>query len=100
MLQRLLNKLRRIKMNNLDQFKVWLQENKSFDNKKVYNDIISRIRRTDRLCSIENYCEENIDEYLFHLMKIDEVKGLSSSVRSQLKRAVLLYKEYLSQNNQ
>lgn len=71
-----------------EQFREWLQENTSYSD-AVIGDTVSRIKRAN---GILEWSDEEI--YLFHLEHNDRYKGLSVSVRSQIKKAVTLYRAY------
>lgn len=72
------------------EFKNWLQNNTSFSS-NVISDTCSRIQRANRILPFENE-----DVYIFKLEHSPEYLGLTISVRSQLKRAVHLYRDFLS----
>ena len=67
------------------QFKSWLRANTSYSD-AVIGDTISRMKRAD---SLLEFTKEEV--YIFHLEHRPEFKKLSSSVRSQIKKAVKLY---------
>ena len=76
-------------MLDFSNFKNWLIV--SFDySKETISDIISRLKRADAILRWFND-----DIYLFRLEQTDEYLQLSSSVRSQIKKAVKLYFDYL-----
>jgi hypothetical protein len=68
-----------------DEFKEWLKENSSYSD-AVITDTVSRVKRADYI--LEWRAEE---VYQFYLEHTEEYKQLSSSVRSQIKRAVKWY---------
>jgi DNA (cytosine-5)-methyltransferase 1 len=68
-----------------DEFKEWLNKNSSYSD-AVITDTVSRMKRAD--CILE-WKEEEV--YQFYLERTEEYKQLSSSVRSQIKRAVKWY---------
>ena len=70
-------------------FKAWLHSNTKYS-EKVICDIISRLRRVDNILPWSN--EEIYQFNLEHNKQYDE---LSVSVRSQCKRAVKLYSQYV-----
>lgn len=74
-------------------FKKWLFENTTFSN-AVVSDVSSRVKRADRIIPFDND-----DYYQFKLENNSDYKSLSVSVRSQIKRAVALYKTYVQSNN-
>ena len=75
-------------MINDKQFKQWLKANTSYSD-FVVRDTISRVKRADTF--LEWYDEE---VYQFYLEHTDDYKALSTSVRSQIKKAVSLYRKY------
>lgn len=70
-------------------FKNWLFSSSDYSMKTVSN-IISRLKRADAILPWYNE-----DVYLFHLEQTDEYNELSLSVKSQIKKAVKLYFDYL-----
>lgn len=73
-------------------FKQWLLENTTYSD-AVITDTISRIKRADAI--LEWYDDE---VYQFYLEREDDYKKLSTSVRSQIKKAVKLYLLYTAKN--
>ena len=71
-----------------EQFKGWLKNNTTYSD-AVIGDTVSRIKRADRI--LEWRDEET---YQFYLEQEKGYKALSVSVRSQLKKAVALYRAY------
>lgn len=77
-------------MIDLSNFRLWLTENENYSPKTISN-IVSRFKRADTLLPWFN------DEvYLFRLEQLDEYRTLSNTVRSQIKKSVKLYFEYVS----
>lgn len=74
-------------MINTVQFRAWLKENTSYSD-AVINDTVSRAKRADGI--LEWYDDE---VYQFYLERNEKYQALSSSVRSQIKKAVKLYYE-------
>ena len=70
-------------------FKRWLISNTTYTN-RVIGDTISRLKRADRIHPIR---PEEV--YLFELEHIGEFKNLSVTVRSQIRKAVKLYFQYM-----
>ena len=70
-------------------FRSWLVENKPYSD-KVISDIVSRMRRSD---GIIPWSDEEF--YQVRLERNEVYAALSVSVRSQCKRAVKLYSEYV-----
>ena len=75
-------------MIEVEQFKEWLKNNTSYSD-AVICDTVSRIKRAD---GILEWSDDEV--YQFYLEHDDNYKSLSTSVRSQLKKAVTLYRTY------
>ena len=75
-------------MVDTEGFKNWLKENSSYS-EAVIGDMASRVKRADGI--IEWYDEE---VYQFYLEQKEQYKCLSVSVRSQIKKAVKLYRQF------
>lgn len=73
-------------------FKEWLISKKSLGISSA-GDVASRLKRVNSFCSIENYSTPH--KLIYELTLNSEFNGLSVSVRSQLKRSVNLYFEFL-----
>ncbi len=71
-----------------EQFRQWLKDTTEYSD-AVICDTVSRIKRAD---SILQWNDDEV--YQFYLERSDNFKALSVSVRSQLKRAVKLYRAY------
>ena len=79
-------------MIDVAEFTKWLEENTTYSS-AVIRDTVSRVKRADSIL------EWNDDEvYQFYLEHKDTYKTLSVSVRSQLKKAVKLYRTYRTSN--
>ena len=83
-------------MVDTEGFKKWLKENSSYS-EAVIGDMASRVKRADGI--IEWYDEEVYQFYLVaflvaYLEQKEQYKCLSVSVRSQIKRAVKLYRKF------
>lgn len=75
-------------MVDTEQFKKWLKDNTTYS-VAVISDLSSRVKRAD------SYLEWYDDEvYQFYLEQNEEYKSLSVSVRSQIKKAVKLYRQF------
>lgn len=72
------------------EFKAWLESHTKYSD-AVIGDVLSRIKRADGML-----CWDNADTYLFYLEKEKQFEALSVSVRSQIRKAVKLYTEYLN----
>lgn len=71
-----------------EQFKEWLKDNTPYS-EAVISDTVSRIKRADGILA---WSDDEV--YQFYLEHNDTYKSLSVSVRSQLKKAVKLYRAY------
>ena len=76
---------------NYSDFREWLQNNKSFT-KNSAEDVVSRIKRAKNIMEID--VPIDIETLLFHFMGKPAFKTLTTTVKSQLKRAIKLYKEF------
>jgi len=72
-------------------FQEWLIDEKGFEIKSA-RDVLSRLKRVSSLFNV-NF-NKSIDKIIFDVSSNDKFKELSPSVKSQLKRSVLLYKEF------
>ncbi|MEY8257490.1 hypothetical protein AAK706_07130 [Erysipelotrichaceae bacterium 66-17] len=72
-------------------FKKWLVETCTYTEASI-KDIISRLRRANNILEFKKE-----DVYLFRLERCDEFKKLSVSVKSQIRKSVKLYFEYLNE---
>lgn len=75
-------------MIDVNNFKIWLSEQTSYSKKTISN-TASRMSRANKI--LEWY---NNPVYLFHLEQEQAYKQLSSSIRSQIKKAVNLYMKF------
>lgn len=71
-------------------FLTWLHDTKHLEFRSA-RDVISRLRRAFNILDTQEVSSESLTE----LEKSDEFKGLSITVRSQLRRAINLYNEFL-----
>lgn len=74
------------------KFMDWLVGTHKFS-KRTASDTFSRIKRADRIYKISNTSNQL---YFYNLQQTDEFNSLSPSVRSQIKRATVLYFDYLN----
>lgn len=74
-------------MVDTSRFREWLKQNSNYSD-AVVSDMVSRIKRADSI--LEWYDEE---VYQFYLERETKYKELSVSVRSQVKKAVKLYRD-------
>lgn len=77
-------------MFDAEGFRAWLIETKPYSD-KVVSDIVSRMRRSDGI-----FPWSNDEFYQIRLERHDGYAELSVSVRSQCKRAVKLYTEFVN----
>ena len=75
-------------MIDVEMFKTWLKSNTTYSD-AVISDTISRMKRADKI--LEWSDEET---YFFYLEQKEKYKDLSVSVRSQIKKSVLLYHSF------
>jgi DNA (cytosine-5)-methyltransferase 1 len=73
------------------ELRKWLIETKLLS-KKSASDVICRLKRAKTFINID--ISDNTETLLFHLSENPVFKTLTQSVRSQLKRAVRLYKDF------
>lgn len=76
-------------MVDIKQFKEWLGGHTNYTD-DVISDTASRIKRADGIL-----CWYDEEVYQFHLEHEAKYKELSGSVRSQIKKAVKLYREFV-----
>lgn len=76
---------------NPQDFEIWLIDTKGYS-ERTASDTISRVKRADKMCKISTY---QPDLYLYYLQKNEEYCSLTTSVRSQVKRAVSLYFDFM-----
>ncbi len=79
---------------NKEPFVGWLIDVQNFT-PRTASDTLSRVRRADKICPLEGAPN---DFYYCSLQQTDEYIELSTSVRSQIKRALTLYYTYIVQN--
>lgn len=77
----------------LNDFRNWLMLNKDFS-KETISDTVSRMKRANRILPWFNDAV-----YQFRLEQETDYKSLTSTVRSQLKRAVTLYFKFIEDNH-
>ena len=76
---------------NCDKYRKWLQEKNTYTDASI-KDIISRLRRANNILIFQNE-----DIYLFRLGQCEEFQKASVSVKSQMRRAIRLYFQYLGE---
>lgn len=74
------------------EFMDWLIVNHNFS-KRAASDTVSRVKRADKIYKISDTPNPL---YFYELQQTDEFNNLSVSVRSQIKRATILYSDYLN----
>ena len=77
-------------MNDLSNFKLWLTENKNYSTKTISN-TVSRFKRANNMLPWFNDAI-----YQYQLEQAKEYQELSGTVRSQIKKAVKLYSEFIN----
>lgn len=75
---------------DFDNFHWWLEKTQNLS-ARVKRDTISRLRRADTMCRITHVPDEF---YLYRLEHSHSWSDLTPAVRSQIKRAVSLYRDY------
>ncbi|MGN0495655.1 MAG: hypothetical protein ACI4GW_05455 [Lachnospiraceae bacterium] len=81
-------------MKNTVEFKKWLDETTNYT-KATKSNIVSRIKRADRIIPIVVE-----DVYLFNLSNQPEFQDMSVSVKSQIRRAIRLYLEFMKESGE
>ncbi|MDR2602787.1 MAG: hypothetical protein LBC53_10140 [Spirochaetaceae bacterium] len=76
---------------NYYAFCEWLQTTKALT-KKSANDVVSRLKRAKNIIDVD--VPVDIDALLFNFTRKTGFKALTTTVRSQLKRAIKLYREF------
>lgn len=77
-------------MVDTERFKKWLEENTTYSD-AVIGDMSSRVKRADSLLA---WYDEEV--YQFYLEQNEQYKLLSVSVRSQIKKSVKLYRQFIT----
>lgn len=81
-------------MENIVEFRKWLEEKTEYT-KATKSNIVSRLKRADGIIPIV------IDEvYLFNLSNQLEFQKMSVSVKSQVRRSVKLYLEFMKESGE
>lgn len=75
----------------MKSFLTWLSENHAMGGRSC-RDVASRLKRASKFIDIDSDLPD--DELLFRLGTVTEFKKLTTPVRSQLKRAVTLYRKH------
>lgn len=80
---------------NKDSFLIWLINTQNYSQRSA-SDILSRVRRADKMCRLDGAPD---DFYCYTLQKTKGYRELSVSVRSQIKRALMLYNRFVTQSS-
>ncbi len=78
---------------NKEPFVNWLIHFQNYSQRSA-SDTLSRVRRADKICHLDGAPD---DFYCYSLQQMSEYNKLSVSVRSQIKRALSLYNQYIAQ---
>lgn len=76
---------------NFDEFRKWLREKNKYTDASI-KDIISRLRRANNILIFRYE-----DIYIFRLEQCEDFQKASVSVKSQMRRAIRLYFQYLEE---
>ena len=76
---------------NFDEFRKWLREKNKYTDASIKY-IISRLRRANNILIFRNE-----DIYIFRLEQCEDFQKASVSVKSQMRRAIRLYFQYLEE---
>lgn len=85
-----------MKNDSFHLFHEWLCSVKGFSSKSA-RDVVSRVNRSKKYISESQ--DLNDEELLFRMGQNPEFKRLSRFVKSQLRRAIKLYREYERSSN-
>ena len=80
---------------NKDSFVDWLVHFQHYSQRSA-SDTLSRVRRADKMCRLDGAPN---DFYFYTLQQSKEYNELSVSVRSQIKRALSLYNNFITQSS-
>lgn len=75
-----------------NEFCQWLKDNTQYQS-RVQSDIVSRVKRANTIIPLPEQADMY---YVFQLQQNEVYQALSTSVRSQIKKAVTIYFEFLS----
>jgi DNA (cytosine-5)-methyltransferase 1 len=80
----------------MEEFKTWLKRSAGLGERSA-RDVVSRLRRASEFVKLE--AKMDTADLLHRMSKDPEFQGLTISVRSQLRRAVRLYRNYEGRND-
>lgn len=75
----------------MNSFKCWLSDTKKISSRSC-GDVLSRLKRASSFIDVDSPLSD--EELLFRLGIKEDFKKLTRPVKSQLKRAVTLYREH------
>lgn len=81
-------------MKNTVEFRKWLDEKTDYT-KATKSNIVSRLKRADGIIPVVVK-----DVYLFNLSNQPEFQNMSVSVKSQIRRAIRLYLEFMKESGE
>lgn len=81
-------------MENIVEFRKWLDEKTKYT-KATKSNIVSRLKRADGIIPIVVE-----DVYIFNLSNQTEFQNMSVSVKSQIRRAIRLYLEFMKESGE
>ena len=81
-------------MENIVEFRRWLDEKTKYT-KATKSNIVSRLKRADGIIPIVVE-----DVYIFNLSNQTEFQNMSVSVKSQIRRAIRLYLEFMKESGE
>ncbi len=81
-------------MVDLSNFRIWLHDARAYSERTISN-TVSRMKRAD---SFLTWYNDSV--YQFRLEQLTEFQNLSTAVKSQIKKAVKLYFEFVESTNQ
>lgn len=76
-------------------FSQWLKDNLSYIDKSA-RDVRSRVKRASKFIDLTKNVTD--DELVFSLSQHPEFKSMSMTVKSQIKRGVKLYRQFLQES--
>lgn len=79
----------------MEDFREWLKQSAGLADRSA-GSVVSRMRRASGLVNLDSKIDT--DDLLHKMSKHPDFKGLTVTVRSQLRRAVKLYREFSSRS--